>query len=73
MSYKKLLEEAREAMRIMASGEFCIFGCEIMKKEGCRSFTENSPINDKGICLKCKKKRYGWLSDDEKIIKNIIK
>lgn len=69
---QKALEECRKSMRLLASGEFCLFGCKIMKQEGTRSYTENSPITRKGICTKCGKKRYGFLTEEEKIIKDII-
>ncbi len=69
---QKVIQQIREAYRIMASGEYCIHGCSSLKKEGCRSFSENAPIDKNGICSKCKKKRCGFLTEDERIIKSII-
>ena len=69
---QKAIQQMRDAIKILASNEFCLFGCKKMKQEGCRSFEERSPVDKNGICSKCKKKRYGFLTEDEKIIKDII-
>jgi len=69
---KKAIEQMRETIMIISSNEFCVFGCKVMKQEGCRSYEERSHIDKNGICSKCKKKRYGFLTEEEKIIKEII-
>lgn len=56
-SFKEVLEDVREAMRIISDTSHCVGFCYNWRREGAHSYTETAPVVD-GYCSKCGRKRY---------------